>query len=153
MKNFKLILKIMKRKPIIFFNSYITYQLSTLFPLFTGLLMREIFNSYDKGKGDVTVWWFIFFFISVLLARILAVHFYSRTVARSKFVSSSIVRINLLNEIMEKPGAKSLNKSNGDTLNSFREDIGQIEDFITVCFSEFLSTLVFSILSLYVLIN
>lgn len=143
----------MKRKPIVFLNSYITYQLSDLFPLVTGLLMRGIFNSYEKGKGDITVWWFIGFFISVLLGRMLAVHMYSRTIATSRFVSSSLVRVNLLNKIMEKPGAEPLNKSSGDTLNSFREDVGQIEDFITVCFSEFIGTFIFSVLSLYILIK
>lgn len=153
MKNFKLILKIIKNKPIVFLNSYITYQLVDLFPLVTGLLMREIFNSYDKGKGDTTVWWFIGLFISVLLARMISIFLYSKTVAKSRFVSSSLVRVNVLNNIMEKPGAEPLNKANGDTLNSFREDIGQIEDFIIVCFNEFISTFIFSALSLYVLIR
>lgn len=153
MKNFKLIIKIMKRKPIVFLNSYITYQLSDLFPLVTGLLMREIFNSYEKGKGDTTVWWFIGFFISVLLARMISIFLYSKTVAKSRFVSSSLARVNLLNNIMEKPGAEPLDKSNGDTLNSFREDIRQIEEFITVCFNEFISKFIFSALSLYVLIR
>ena len=153
MKNFKMILKILKNKPIAFLNSYITYQLATMFPLVTGLLMREIFSSYEKGKTDTTVWWFIGFFIAVLLARIVSVYFYSITNATARFVSSSLVRVNLLNKIMEKPGAKALNKSNGDTLNSFREDIGQIEDFITVCFNEFLSVFIFSALSLFVLIK
>lgn len=153
MKDFKLILKIAKRKPIVFLNSYIIYQLSDLFPLVTGLLMREIFNSYEKGTGDTTVWWFIGFFISVLLARMTSVFLYSKVVARSRFVSSSLVRINLLNKIMEKPGAESLSKANGDTLNSFKEDIGQIEEFMVVCFNEFMSKFIFSALSLYMLIR
>ncbi len=153
MKHFRVITQIIKSKPIAILNSYLSYQLATLFPLITGLLMMEIFNSLEKGQSDTTVWYFIAFFIAVLLGRIIAVYLYSVTAAIARFVSSSLVRLNLLKRIMEKPGAKSLNKTHGDVLNCFKADVEEIEGFIVACFNEFLSVFIFAVISLFILIR
>ncbi len=153
MKTLKLIFKIMKVSPKTFFNYYLASQANCLFPLVTGLLMREIFKSYERSKSEVTVWWFIGFFTAMLLGRILAVYFCSITSPRTRFMSSSLIRVNLLTKIMEKPGAMELKKSNGDTLNCFRDDVTQIEDFVAYSLIEFISVFVFASLSLTVLLT
>lgn len=151
MKNLKLIIKLVKNKPTYFLFSYITYQLVSLFPIATGLLIREIFKCYEKSKSGITVWWLIGFFIATLMGRIVVVYFNSIAIAKARFASSSLIRVNLLNKIMEKPGAKKLNKFNGDTLNSFRDDVNMIEDFVASSAVEFMSILVFSSVSLIIL--
>jgi ATP-binding cassette subfamily B protein len=142
MKNFKLILKLIKNNPKYYLNFYLASQANCLFPVITGLIMREIFKSYENSKSDITVWWFIGFFIATLLGRILAVYFCSVTSPKTRFVSSSLIRVNLLTRIMEKPGAMGLNKSNGDTLNSFRDDVNQIEGFVADSLLEFMCVIV-----------
>ena len=153
MKNFKLVLKIIKDNPLTFFMSYLTSQAQCIFPVITGLIMREIFNCYDKPKSGVTVWWLIGFFIAMLLGRIVAVYFNSITNPKGRFVAGSVIRINLLNKIMEEPGALGLKKSNGDTLNSFRDDVNQIEEFGGATFVEFISMTVFASLCLGILLK
>lgn len=153
MKNFRLVLKLIKDNPITFFKSYLTSQAQCIFPVITGLLMREIFNCYEKPKSGITVWWFIAFFIAMLLGRIVAVYFNSITNPKGMFVAGSVIRINLLNKIMEEPGAIGLKKSNGDTINSFRDDINQIGDFTGNTLVKFVSMTVFASLCLGILLK
>lgn len=153
MKNFKLIIKIIKDNPLTFFMSYVTSQAGCIFPVITGLLMREIFNCYEKPKSGITVWWLIGFFIAMLLGRIVAVFFNSIANPKGRFVASSVIRVNLLNKIMEEPGAANLKKSYGDTINSFRDDVNQIEEFAGSTLIEFVSMTVFASLCLIILLN
>jgi ATP-binding cassette subfamily B protein len=153
MKIGKLIAQIIKNRPKDFFMSYLTCQLMQIFPLITGLLIREVFKCYEKGTDDNTVWWFIGFFIAGLLGRMSVVLGYSMKNAVGRFIASSILRVNLMEALLNKPGAKALKKSNGDTLNSFRDDINQIEDFVAASLIEFLAVFVFAALSLFVLLR
>jgi len=153
MKIGKLIVQILRNRPKDFFLSYLACQAMQIFPLITGLLIREIFKCYEKGNGDNTVWWFIGFFIAGLLGRASVVLFNSMKGAIGRFIASSIIRVNLMGALLDKPGAKALHKSNGDTLNSFRDDINQIEDLISASIIEFMAVLVFALLSLYVLLR
>jgi ABC-type multidrug transport system fused ATPase/permease subunit len=141
MKIGKLVAQIIKNRPKDFFMSYLTCQSMQIFPLITGLLIREVFKCYEKGTGDNTVWWFIGFFIAGLLGRMSVVLGYSMKNAVGRFIASSILRVNLMEALLTKPGAKALKKSNGDTLNSFRDDINQIEDFVAASLIEFLQYL------------
>lgn len=151
MKTYKLVANIYRGRPWTFFKSFFTSQLVNLFPVLTGLLVRDIFQSYENSKSDNAVWWLIAFFLAALLGRITVLIFNTITNTTARFAASSLMRANLLDNIYKRPGAKSLKKSVGDSLNTFRDDINQIEDFVGYAFIEFVTVLVFAVLSLSIL--
>ena len=153
MKINRLIAQIIRNRALDFFMSYLTAQIMQIFPLITGLLIREIFKCYETGKENTVVWWFIGFFIAGLLGRMSVVFAFSIKNTTGRFVASSLLRVNLMENLLEKPGAKALKKSSGDTLNSFRDDINQIEDFIAASLIDFMAVLVFAVLSLGILLR
>lgn len=142
--------QILKSKPSKYFVGYLIYQTATLFLLFTGLLLKQIFAHYDN-KSDNTVWVFIVGYIIMLLGRIIAVFIYSKKEVDTRFYTSTTLRGNILKDLFRKPGAETTNKTTGEILNSFKEDVEQIEEYIQSYYIEFASTAVFSIIAIIIL--
>lgn len=151
MDQLKTIYSILKRHPKIFVWDYITYQASTLFPLITGLLISGIFNQYEIGYTPV-IWYLIAAFVSTLIGRIGAVYFYAITNAISRFQTSGTLRGNFLQDLLNKPGAEHPDKTTGELVNYFKDDIGQIEYYISQAFSRFISMAVFAVFALIILL-
>jgi ATP-binding cassette, subfamily B, bacterial len=153
MKIGKLVTQIVKHRAGDMIKSYVSCQLMQIFPLITGVLIREVFKCYEKGVEDNTVWIFIALFIAGLLGRMSCVMLVATRTSIYRFTSSAMLRVNLMGTLLDKPGAKTLNKSSGDTLNSFRDDINLIEEFAAGSIVDFMAIFVFASLSLVMLLR
>lgn len=144
--------RILRNRPGKYFMGYLLYQISTLFLLFTGLLLKGIFAHYDD-KLDNTIWYFIIGYISVLLGRIASVFVCAVKDMDARFYTSKTLRGNILKSILKKPGAEAPNKTTGEILNSFKEDVEQVEEYIQSFYIYFTSTAVFSLIAIIILIK
>lgn len=112
-----------------FLKALLFSQISSLFPVLTGLVIKHIFDQYALGPMSNPVKWTICIFLGLLMSRIFFVFFSAYFGISGRFYLSADMRMNVLEAVLEKPGAESLNLSTGDALNRFKEDVGQIEDF------------------------
>lgn len=142
---------ILKRNYKIYIKGFFIYLFSTMFLLFTGLALRQIFSNYDNKDRNI-IWFFIFGYLALLLGRTVFIIVYAKFEAIMRFTTDNITRSNMLKDLFRKPGATMTKKTSGDILNGFREDIFQIEQYVQVFYIEFISVLIFSISILIVLV-
>ncbi len=141
---------ILKNNYKIYLKGFFIYLFSTMFLLFTGLALRQIFSNYDNKDNNV-IWFFIFGYLALLLGRTVFIIAYAKFEAIMRFNTDNITRSNMLKDLFRKPGATMTKKTSGDILNGFREDVYQIEQYVQVFYIEFISVLLFSISILIVL--
>ncbi|MDF2533731.1 MAG: transporter ATP-binding protein, partial [Clostridia bacterium] len=69
-----------------------------------------------------------------------------------RFKESSLIRRNLLEVLMKRPGALPTKASTGEILNSFRDDAKQIEDSVDWII-DVIGTLVFAVVAIIILVS
>lgn len=130
-------------------------------PALPGLVIREFFNTLtDQSSFALSSWTWIALFLSIGVARILAIFAGRITKTQHRFTMSALVRRNLLAKLFDRPGAESLtlatppavSLSPGEVLSFFREDATQIED-VVVGTNEVLGEGVFAVGSLLLLLS
>ena len=72
----------------------------------------------------------IAFLLTATLARIIFIVSGIMTETNLRFRIGSLLRRNLLNHILKKPGAKAIPCSTGEAISSFRDDVEQAEETI-----------------------
>jgi len=107
-----------------------------LIPLFPGLIVRELFDTLTGNPSlGLSPWVLIALLLAVGLAQ-LACLFAARLVSTQyRFTLQSLLRRNLLNYLLHRPGAEPLTVngqtvSPGNAISYFRDDISQIEEYI-----------------------
>ncbi len=128
-------------------------------PAVPGLIIREFFNALaDQGAGD-GAWrsplFFVVLLLSIGVARIVAIFAGRVTKTQHRFTISSLIRRNLLDKLLQRPGAEPFaihdqTVSPGEVISFFRDDAAQIEDNV-VGTNEILGVGVFAIASLVIL--
>lgn len=150
MNSLKYLVKTVKTYPRKYIIDYIAYQAATVFPLFSGLLLSEIFSRLENSQYR-EIWGIFGLFIGTLLVRITFVLLYSITNAHSRFSTSTLLWYNFIKKLLKMPGAEALNDTHGRVLNCLKEDVAQVEEFVSAFTTEFLSTLFFSVTALIIL--
>jgi ATP-binding cassette subfamily B protein len=131
-------------------------------PAVPGLLIREFFDALtqqETGDGDILrspLMW-VALLLGVGLARIVAIFTGRITKTQHRFTISSLVQRNLLDKLLQKPGAEAFtingkSLSIGEVISFFRDDAAQIEDNV-VGTNEILGAGVFAIASLLILFS
>lgn len=123
------VFRLFSNRPLDFMKTLFFSQISSLFPVMTGLVIKHIFDQYALGPVNNPVKWTICLFLGLLMSRIFFVFFSAYFGITGRFRLSADMRMNFLEAVLDKPGAESLNLSTGDALNRLKEDVGQIEDF------------------------
>jgi ATP-binding cassette subfamily B protein len=132
MKYFKIFLALVRLHPGWYGLSALLWILFGLSPLLPGLLTQAIFDHLsNSAPAGINLLGLLALLAGVLLAR-LCVNFAS--VAVDTTFQQSIttqIRKNLFIQIFQRPGAKALNESLGETINRFRDDVDEITGFLT----------------------
>lgn len=150
MHNLQPIKNIIKNNYKVYLKGFVIYLISTMFLMVTGLVLRQIFSSYDNKESNI-IWYFIFGYLSLLLGRTIFVVLYAKFEATMRFNTDNVVRSNMLRALLKKPGATMTKKTSGDILNGFREDVYQIEDYVQAFYIEFICVMINSTSLLIVL--
>lgn len=130
-------------------------------PAVPGLIIREFFNTLTRdgnpfiSSQSPLVW--VVLLVAVGVARIIAIFTGRITKTQHRFTISSLVRRNLLEHLLHRPGAEPFivagkTISPGEVISFFREDTIQVEDNVVET-NELLGAGVFAFVSLSILLT
>jgi len=132
MKTYQYMARLIVYRPWLYLGDMVLWALIHLSPLVPGLLVHEFFNALTgDAPARFDVWTVIILILVTALARVvlLLVGFWADIPHR--FSMSGLLRRNMLEHILHRPGARALPTSPGDALNHFRDDATQAEDAIS----------------------
>lgn len=98
-----------------------------LMPLFVGLVTRAIFNAITGGAAaGGSLWSLLALLVGVAAVRI-TIQFWGVSAWATYFFSrAGLLRRNLLERILNRPGAKALPDSPGEAMSRFRDDVEEV---------------------------
>ncbi len=98
-----------------------------MIPLLTGLVMRAIFDTITRGsEARLGLGSLLVLLVSVAAARITVNLLGVRAWATFYFGQAGLLRRNLLERILSRPGAKALITSPGEAMSRFRDDVEEL---------------------------
>lgn len=103
-----------------------------LFPLIPGLIVRRIFDSLTgDAPAGLNLWGLVALLVGVSIGRASAL--LAAVIAENSVhhIVGSLLRKNLLRNILNHPGARALPSSPGEAISRFREDVTYVVDFLT----------------------
>lgn len=127
MSTWRVLWRALTYQPGLFLLNMVLWTAFWATPLAVGLVTRAIFNAITGGTtAGVELWSLLALLVGVAAARIAinvwgvsawAVYFFSR---------AALLRRNLLERILSRPGAKALPDSPGEAMSRFRDDVEEI---------------------------
>lgn len=131
MKTSKLLWRMIRYKPLVFLVNCFFIMTTNTIPILTGLLIKGIFDTISgKSKLGFSLMALLAVLVATYLARIVTFYLAICCEVVRDFSITSLLRRNLLEGILDLPGAKSTSKTTGDILSSFRDDVSQVEDYV-----------------------
>lgn len=99
-------------------------------PLLPGLITREIFNSLTNDAPAIFGFWtLVALMVAVGVARFGIIMTAIFTYIPYRFFISGTLKINLMKNILRRPGAAALPNSSGEAISRFRGDTDHLVDF------------------------
>lgn len=128
----KLLWKMMCYKPGLYALNCLLWVCIHVEPLILGLIIKVFFDTLSgKSKLNIGMEGIVVITLTYAFARIVNIYFGARVDNFHRFNMSALLRRNILEGILKKPGACDLPCSDGEALNCFRDDAGMIEDVIS----------------------
>lgn len=121
--------------------------------LLPGLVAQQAFNALQTGTADPpTIAWLAAAFVGAGIAGAVANTSGMTIDVFFRFSVSAVLQRNMLAEILRRPGARALDRSPGEALSVFRDDVEHAEDGSDWTVDMF-SLTVFAIFAMAILIN
>lgn len=132
MKAYQYMWRMIRYRPVLYAANGLTWFLIHLMPVIPGLLAQQFFNSLPQAKHlNFGLWTLIMLLIMTALGRAALIYCGFLTDSLHRFSMSAILRRNLLERLLERPGARAVPASPGEALSRFRDDARQAEDAIS----------------------
>ncbi len=110
----------------------LAWTLIYLMPIIPGLITKAFFDSLTLDSAAlVGTWGLIALLIGAALARCGIVFIGFITDVQFRFRMGMLLRRNLLEHILKRPGARSIPCSPGEALSYFRDDVDQTEEAVS----------------------
>lgn len=132
MKAFHHMWRLICYRPVLYTVNGILWTIIHLAPIVPGLLAQQFFNALPLAGGlNRTLWLLIILLVATALARSATILCGGLADNLHRFSMSGLLRRNLLERILERPGARAVPGSSGDAISRFRDDALQAEDVIS----------------------
>jgi ATP-binding cassette subfamily B protein len=141
------------RFPLYLLSGLLASALFYLFPLIPGLFVRQIFdNLTGNAPAESSLWTY-----AALIAAVGPIQMLSNISANAvevtmQLTTAALLRRNMFERILQRPGAKALPASPGEAISRFRNDVEEIYGFLTWTLDPLGQTIVM-ILALSILIS
>ena len=124
--------QLMKYRPGLYAADVGAWIAILLAELGAGYIAKLFFDALtDSSPVGLTIWGIIALVAASGVARILTVLMGALLDIRHRYNMGTLMRRNLLASILARPGAQSLGRSTGETLNTIRDDVQVVEDTIS----------------------
>jgi ATP-binding cassette subfamily B protein len=103
-----------------------------LVPLLPGLIVRRFLDLLTEGApADAGLWTLLALLVGVGVVRVLDLFAGAVGETATHFVAAALLRRNLLERILQHPGARALPASSGEAISRFRDDVRAVVGFLT----------------------
>jgi len=121
--------RLMKYRPGLYASDVAAWIAILLTELGAGYIAKLFFDALtDSSPVGLTIWGIIVLVAASGIARVLTVLTGALIDIRHRYNMATLMRRNLLASLLARPGAQSLGRSTGETLNTIRDDVQAIED-------------------------
>lgn len=145
--------KMITYRPWLYLCNCILWTIIHISPLIPGLLAKEFFDNLSGNASlNVGIWGLLVLMIVVTLMRVVFITIGGRVDIVHRFNMSGLIRRNLLQGILDKPGAASIACSAGEAVNCFRDDADQAENSISWTL-DVIGSAVFALVAIIILLN
>lgn len=121
--------------------------------LIPGLVMREFFNlATNSAQAHFDIWGLIALLIGSGVAQVLGLFFRFQLGVSFTRRSQTLLQRNMLENILQRPGASALPEAPGEALSRFREDAEGIPA-LALFISDLISNGLFSVIALLILLS
>ncbi len=152
MRMWRALWRLIKYRPWLYAADVAAWVAILLTELGAGYIAKLFFDSLtDASPAGLTIWSIVALVIAGGIARILTVLAGALIDIRHRYNMGSLMRRNLLASVLARPGAESLGRSTGETLNTIRDDAQAIEDTISWLIDQ-IALLVYAAVALVILI-
>jgi ATP-binding cassette subfamily B protein len=153
MRTYRFMWGMMLYRPWLYAADAVLWTVIHTIPMVSGLIAREFFDTLTgHARLQVGVEGLIALLAAVALFRVVAILRGALADILHRFTMSALLRRNILECVLNLPGARSLPESPGEAITRFREDATQAEDAISWCL-DMLGSIVFAVASVAVLLN
>jgi ATP-binding cassette subfamily B protein len=127
MKTRKLLWRILCYRPWLYFVNNFNWLLEYLAPLLTGALLKLLFDTLAGGAparfGPLEL---VALVVAVESARSFIMYWAMVFFNKHDFTIGAWLRRNIMGQILQQPGAKALDRSPGEAISVFRDDVEQV---------------------------
>jgi ATP-binding cassette subfamily B protein len=149
MKTYQYIWRMWRYRPWLYLANCVLWSLIHAFPLVPGLIACSFF---DRLTGGGDIWWPIAWLAGAALARVVVTLAGGWADTIHRFSMSALLRKNMLERVLEMPGAAALREAPGEAISRFRDDTQVVEDFISWCLDT-LGTFLFAVTAFVILLD
>ncbi len=127
MSTWRVLWRLLIYEPRLYALNMVLWTSFWLMPLLVGLVTRAIFNAITGGAAaGGSLWSLLALLVAVALVRI-TIQFGGVSAWATYFFSrAGLLRRNLLERILNRPGAKALPDSPGEAMSRFRDDVEEV---------------------------
>ena len=153
MKTYQFLWRMIRYRPLLYFPDLLLWTAIHNIPLLLGLIAREFFNSLSGQAAGLNAWTLIALLLMQGLLHVSLIIGGGLVDTQFRFTMGSWLRHNLLERILQRPGARAVPESPGEAISRFRDDASQAEDavdwtidmvgmivFVIIAFAVMLST-------------
>lgn len=145
--------RLIRYRPWLYLIDCVLWSLIHMSPLLPGLIALAFFNALSQHSHlSFGVWSLIVLLVMTALARALLLLSGALADIPHRFTMSALLRRNLLERILERPGARAVPASPGEAISSFRDDAELAEDAISWTL-DMIGTGLFAIVALGILLT
>ncbi|WP_051540199.1 ATP-binding cassette domain-containing protein [Clostridium ihumii] len=128
----KYIINLIMYKPILYSVNIFMELLMATIPLAEGIVVKEFFDIMGgKVNSNFNQYQLVFFMVLITIIHVIIKKIYFINSNLNQFYITTLLRRNMLNLILKKPGSKAIKTSVGEVLNCFRDDVSQIETTVS----------------------
>ena len=132
MKAYQHMGRLIHYRPLLYAVNGTIWTLIHIAPIIPGLLAQQFFNSLPQAGGlNNALWDLLVLLIVTAIARSLLIYIGGWIDNLHRFSMSGLLRRNLLERILERPGARAVPGSPGEAISRFRDDGEQAENAIS----------------------
>ncbi len=121
--------KLILHNPWLYLLTACLWVLVEVSPIVPGLILKRFFDilASDQSNGLYVL---VFLTIAVALGRSMVIVLGLLSDIRFRYLSSNIIRRNILKGLFEHPNAAHVSATSGEAVNRYRDDIQQIEETV-----------------------
>lgn len=132
MKAYQYMWRMIRYRPILYaFNTIVWISIANI-PLVPGLIAQQFFNALPKaGHLTPALWTLIALLVATALANVVLFLIGGLIDNLHRYSMANLLRRNMLERILERPGARAVPDSPGEAISRFRDDAEQAENAIS----------------------